>query len=93
MVRFDSTSTFTIDVGAGGICLGLMKILPVGRDIDGWIVVNGTSFLFSGRVAWSAPGYRRMNLPGKVGVSFTRSSPALVRLLEFPSGPLRLVGT
>jgi hypothetical protein len=93
MVRFESTSTFTVDVSTGGFCLGLMKVLPVGEEIDGWIIVDGSPFTFSGRVAWSAPGYRHMNLSGKIGVRFTRNSSELARLLEFPSRPMSLVGT
>jgi len=93
LVRFDRTSTFTIDVSAGGFSLSAMQVLPVQTAVEGWIQVEGTQVPFSGRVAWASPGYRRMNLSGKMGVTFTHTVPEFARLLEATSMPMRQVGT
>jgi hypothetical protein len=93
LVRFDRTSSFTIDVSAGGFSLGAMQVLPVSTMVEGWIQVEGTQVPFSGRVAWNSPGYRRMNLSGKMGVTFTHPVPEFARLLESSGAALRQVGT
>jgi hypothetical protein len=93
LVRFGRTAAFTFDVSGGGLGLGAMQILPVSSTVEGSIQVEETEFSFSGRVAWATPGDRRLSLPGKMGVTFTRATPQLARLLDLSSPSTRLTGT
>ena len=75
-------SAFTVDVGAGGFCTELMRVLPPGTPVEGSIHVKGTEVAFAGRVAWARPGEARMNLRGRMGVQFTRGPAEFERLVE-----------
>ncbi len=74
MVRLGHTSSFTADVCGGGFCVQLMKVLPVSAAVEGSIQAEGKEMPFAGRVAWVKPGDRHHNLPGRMGVYFTRIS-------------------
>lgn len=80
-VRLGYTSAFTADVGGGGFCVRLLKVLPVSTSIEGSIQVEGQEVPFAGRVAWAVPGERHLNLPGRMGVNFTRISADFPRLV------------
>jgi hypothetical protein len=71
LVRYQRTATFTIDVSGKGFCVGTVQVLPVNTLVAGSVVVEGKQVPFHGRVAWAVPGDRRLNLAGKMGVSFT----------------------
>ncbi|HVP66939.1 MAG TPA: PilZ domain-containing protein [Anaeromyxobacteraceae bacterium] len=77
-------SAFTVDVGAGGFCTELMRVLPPGTPVAGSLHVKGAEVSFAGRVAWARPGEARMNLRGRMGVSFTRVQDGFERLVETP---------
>ena len=70
LVRFDRTATFTVDVSAGGFCVGTVQVLPVNSPLSGSVQVDGRQIPFTGRVAWSIPGDRRLSLAGKMGITF-----------------------
>jgi len=77
-------SSFTVDVGAGGFCAEMMRVLPPGTPVEGSMHVKGAEVAFSGRVAWARPGESRMNLRGRVGIRFTRVPKDFERLVEAP---------
>jgi hypothetical protein len=79
LVQMDHAASFTIDVSPRGFCLGTMKVMPVKSILEGSIRVDGGPPIpFEGRVAWVAPGDRRLNLPGKMGVVFKQAIPELM---------------
>jgi len=77
-------SSFTVDVGEGGFCTELMRVLPPGTPVEGSLHVNGSEVAFAGEVAWARPGVARMNLRGRMGVRFTRIPGGFGRLVEPP---------
>jgi hypothetical protein len=83
---------FTIDVGAGGFCTELLRVLVPGTAVEGSISAKGTEFAFAGRVAWAKPGDARMGLRGRMGVCFTQVSPDFLHLVELPSSSLGHAG-
>ncbi len=70
----DHTSSFTVDVCAGGFCTELMRVLPPGSPVQGSIQMNGQEVAFAGQVVWVKPGDVGLNLRGRMGVRFTRVS-------------------
>jgi hypothetical protein len=87
LVQLDRAASFTIDVSPKGFCLGSMKVLPMGSKLQGFIRVDGGMPIpFEGRVAWIAPGDRRLNLPGKMGVALSQPVPELVETTGRRSG-------
>jgi hypothetical protein len=82
LVRLGRTSSFTADVGHGGFCLRLMKVLPVSSTFDGSIVVAGAEVPFTARVAWARPGDCHLGLAGTMGVAFTRIAAGFVGAIE-----------
>ncbi len=79
-VTLGPASGFTVDVSAGGFCAELMRVFPKGTAVKGNVLVDGTEFEFSGRVAWARQGDFRINLRGRMGVCFT-DIPAQLRQL------------
>lgn len=77
-------SSFTVDVGAGGFCAEMMRVLPPGTQVEGSLHVKGTEVAFAGKVAWAKPGESRMNLRGRIGVRFTRVPSDFERLVAAP---------
>jgi hypothetical protein len=63
---------FTLDVGAGGFCVELLRALPPGTTVEGAIQVGQAEIPFAGRVAWAKSGDPRMNLRSRMGVAFLR---------------------
>lgn len=74
--------SFTVDVGPGGFCTELARVLPVGEPVEGLIHLNGRDASFAGRVAWSVAGDPRLNERGRMGVCFVRIEPEFARGLE-----------
>lgn len=94
LVRFGTTACFTVDLGAGGFCARLLRVLPLHTALEGRIQVEGQSLPFAGRVAWSRPGDWRLHLPGTMGVRFTRTPAGLLGLCDAgPEQKRRLFGT
>jgi len=75
-------SAFTVDVGAGGFCTEVMRVLPAGTAVNGSLLVNGAEVSFAGLVAWTRPGEARMSLRGRMGVRFTRIPQDFARLVD-----------
>jgi hypothetical protein len=65
------SSAFTIDVSAGGFCAELMRVPSPGAEVKGSMAIGGQEFPFSGRIAWVRAGEPRLNLRGRIGVTFT----------------------
>ncbi len=65
-------SMFTLDVGAGGFCVEVMRVLPAGTPLRGSIFLEGREAVFAGTVVWAHPGDPRLNLRGRMGVRFLR---------------------
>jgi len=77
-------SSFTVDVGGGGFCTELMRVLPPGTPVEGSLYVEGSEVAFAGLVAWAKRGEARMNLRGRMGVRFTRIPYDFRRMVESP---------
>jgi hypothetical protein len=80
-VTLDRTSSFTLDVGAGGFSTEMMRVLPPGTPVMGQIRMQEIQVAFTGRVVWSRPGDARMNLRGRMGVRFSKIRPDFPDLL------------
>jgi hypothetical protein len=65
-------SSFTVNVGARGVCTEQMRVLPVGTPVEGHVFIDGRGAAFAGRVAWSLSGDSRFNQLGRMGVCFDR---------------------
>lgn len=72
-------SSFTTNVGPGGFCTGLMRVLQVGEPVEGMIYFDGVDRSFTGRVVWAKPGDFRMGLMGRMGVMFLTIDPELAK--------------
>ena len=65
-------SSFTVNVGHGGVCTEQMRVLLVGTWVEGHISFDGRDAAFSGRVAWALAGDPRLGQLGRMGVRFDR---------------------
>jgi len=81
-VTIGEAASFTTDVSKGGFCTEAMRVLPLATTVEGAIEGFGKTVLFSGRVAWSAPGDPSLHVRGRMGISFTEVGPELSELLE-----------
>lgn len=84
LVATSRGSSLTVNVSAGGFCTGLMRVLPVGSNVEGTLHLDGRSETFAGRVAWSKPGDARLNVMGRMGVRFEKIDPAFAQSLAGP---------
>ena len=71
-IKLAGAAAFTIDVSPGGFCAELMRVPVAGTPVSGTISIAGHDYPFSGRIAWARAGEPRMNLRGRIGVSFTQ---------------------
>jgi len=86
-VQMGAASGFTVDVSAGGFCAELMRVFPKGTAVKGTLLVDGQEYDFSGRIAWAKQGDFRLNMRGRMGVTFTDAPDELRRLFGIgPSG-------
>jgi hypothetical protein len=86
-VQMGAASGFTVDVSAGGFCAELMRVFPKGTAVKGTLLVDGQEYGFSGRVAWAKQGDFRLNMRGRMGVTFTDAPEELRRIFGVgPSG-------
>lgn len=81
---------FTVNVSEGGVCAELMRVLPVGTDVEGIIYLDGLGSDFAGRIAWAHSGDFRLNQLGKMGMRFLRIGPAFVLGLAVREARLKL---
>lgn len=75
-------SLFTVNVSAGGFCIEMLRVLPVGTPMEGLIYLDGCVASFAGRVVWRQAGDSRLNLVGQMGVRFVRVDPEFARHLS-----------
>jgi len=75
-------SAFTVDIGAGGFCTEVMRVLPAGTAIQGSLLVDGAEVAFAGQVAWTKAGEARMSVRGRMGVRFTRIPQDFARIVD-----------
>jgi len=77
------SSSFTVDVSAGGFSTEPARALRQGEDVQGIMQVNGDDLAFGGEVVWvkrSAEAGPR----ARMGVRFTRVPFDLQKLLDSP---------
>ena len=74
-VTVNGNPAFTSDVSPGGFCVELMDVLPIGSDVTGTIEVGGTTFQYSGKVAWNVASERKIMKRGRMGVRFIGMDP------------------
>jgi len=84
-VQMGAASGFTVDVSSGGFCAELMRVFPMGTAVKGNLMVDDVEYPFSGRVAWAKQGDFRLNMRGRMGVTFTDAPEELRRI--FGVGP------
>jgi hypothetical protein len=77
----NGVTCFAINLGSGGFCTEMMRVLPAGTLVKGTILLDGQDRSFTGRVAWARRGDFRMNLTGRMGVEFLEVDPELRRTL------------
>ena len=70
-----------MDIGGGGFCTELLRVLPPGTQVEGVIQVKGADLPFAGAVVWAKPGDAYLGLRGRMGVIFTRTSSKLQELV------------
>ena len=80
-------SSLTNDLGPGGFCTSLMRVLPVDSRFDGTIHHAGRDERFTGRVVWARPGNPRLGIAGAVGVRFEVIPRDLVRGIAAACAP------
>jgi hypothetical protein len=78
---------FTVNVGRGGFCTELLRVLAPGTHVEGAIRVRGREYAYSGRVVWSREGSPRMNVRGRMGIRFLSVAPDLVPVVAALSHP------
>lgn len=85
-VVMNGGGSFAINLGPGGFCTEMMRVLPIGTQVEGMIFFEGRDRKFSGRVAWVKPGDSRMSLMGRTGITFLEIDPELRRGLAEREG-------
>jgi hypothetical protein len=76
-VVMNGGSSFAVNVGRGGFCTEMMRVLPIGTQVAGMIFFAGRDRMFTGRVAWVKRGDFRMSLMGRMGIEFLGIDPEL----------------
>ncbi len=69
-VTIQQTACFTLNVGDGGFCVGMVRVLPPGSAVEGAIDIGGTPVPFKGSVAWAKAGDSRLGVRGLMGVRY-----------------------
>jgi hypothetical protein len=72
---------FTTDVGTGGFCAELMRVLQPGTTVRGTITFAGRDFDYVGLVRWMRSGNARIRLAGHMGVRFLQVPAEFTELL------------
>ncbi len=88
---------FTVNVGPGGFCTELVRVLSPGSMVQGAIRVRDREYPYAGRVAWAHEGSRQLSLRGRMGVRFLSVEPEFHGLLlslqaAHPAAPSRPPG-
>jgi hypothetical protein len=78
--------SFSVDVGEGGLCTELLKVLPPGTRVEGTILVKGADVPFAGRVVWARSGAPHLGLRGRMGILFTEMRSKEILLAEGAPG-------
>jgi hypothetical protein len=84
---------FTVNVGPGGFCTELVRVLSPGSTVQGAIRVRNREYPYAGRVAWAHEGSRALNMRGRMGIRFLSVEPEFYGLLgsftaaELAAGP------
>lgn len=68
-VVLQRTACFTLNIGDGGFCVGVVRVLAPGTAVEGTIDLDGTPVPFSGTIAWAKPAGGD-GAGGRVGVRF-----------------------
>jgi hypothetical protein len=78
---------FTVNVGAGGFCTELLRVLTPGATVEGAIRVRNREYAYAGRVAWAHEGSRALNMRARMGVRFLSVEPEFHGLLGALAAP------
>jgi hypothetical protein len=70
------SAAFTIDVSVGGFCAELMRVPSPGTQVTGSITIGGHEYTFRGRIVWARASEPRVNLRGRIGVTFSEIADA-----------------
>ena len=62
---------FTTDIGSGGFCTDVARVLPVGTRLEGMIEIGVRLVPFTGTIAWAAAGDAYIGLRGRMGILFS----------------------
>ncbi len=68
----ERSACFTLNIGDGGFCVGVVRVLPPGTAVEGTIDLDGTPVPFTGTIAWAKPAGPDA-ADGLMGVRFTRA--------------------
>jgi hypothetical protein len=69
-VTMAGSPVFTADMGTGGFCAELMRVLQPGTTVNGTITLAGRDFEYVGLVRWARSGDARIRVTGRMGVRF-----------------------
>jgi hypothetical protein len=72
---------FTLDVGQGGFCAQVLRVLPPGTSLEGNFHVDDSNLPFSGRVVWAKGGDPHLNVRGKMGIAVVHGAAELEAVL------------
>jgi hypothetical protein len=86
-VTLGQSPSFSVDVGGGGFCTELLRVLPPGTPVEGTIHVRGKDLAFAGRVAWAKPGFPHLGVRGRMGVLFTHFTSSFTDADHEPERP------
>lgn len=70
-VTLRHSTSYTVDLGCGGFCVELLRVLAPGSIVAGTVHERQSDVRFSGTVAWAKPGDPYLGLRGRMGVRFT----------------------
>ncbi len=77
---------FTLDVGQGGFCAQVLRVLPPGTSLQGSFRVDEADLPYSGRVDMAKGGDPHLNVRGKMGIVLARGAAELEAVLAARRG-------
>jgi len=81
-VVIGTTSMFTVDISAGGLCVETVHVMNPGARVSGTLTYRSETFEFTGVVAWAKQGDARLGIRGRLGLQFDGISPGFYALLS-----------
>ncbi len=75
-------AAISADISPEGFCLEVMKPIPAGTLIDGYVLHGEHELTFKGEVVWREAANPQASHWSRIGVRFTEVSPGLESLLS-----------